>query len=297
MSPARLTARTRSARPGEPQEHFRESAVGQTAWQGGGDAEGGVPTLEVEGYRAVIRLNRPRHHNRLQPDDVITFGKLLDEVQAARDIRVLLVTGAGPSFCSGYHLGAIGSNAIGKAPDFPGNPMEYAALADRMDALPMPTIAVVNGSLYGGGVELAVSCDFRIGVTPSRMFIPVARFGSQYLLNGMKRLVHRLGLAAAKRILLAGEEFDAEAMLRMGLLDELATRETLWDRALAWSDQIAKQGPLAVRAMKVALNEIARGEFDEEAARARGTALQKTQDAAEGIAAREARRQPVFQGR
>lgn len=267
----------------------------QSSRWAGGESEGGVPTLEIEGQRAVIRLNRPKHHNRLQPDDVIMLGKLLSEVAAAPDIRVLLITASGPSFCSGYHLGAIGSNASGH--DFPGNPMEYAALADRIDALPMPTIAAVNGSIYGGGVELAVSCDFRIGVTPAQMFIPVARFGSQYLVNGMKRLVQRVGLAYAKRILLAGEEFDAEAMLQMGLLDELTTRETLWDRALAWSDQIAKQGPLAVRAMKVALNEIARGEFDEEAARARGAALQKSEDAAEGIAAREARREPVFQGR
>jgi enoyl-CoA hydratase/carnithine racemase len=221
---------------------------------------------------------------------------LITEVAAAPDVRVLLITASGPTFCSGYHLGALNANPAQADPDAPGSTTAYAALADRLDALPMATIAVINGSVYGGGVELAVSCDFRLGVTPSRMFIPVAKIGGQYLPNGMKRLVQRLGLGPAKRILMGGEHFDAEGMLRMGLLDEAVAREGLWPLAIAWSDRICGQAPLAVRAMKGFLNQISHGEFDEDAFRRSSEALRRTDDHKEGLAAIRSRREPVFHG-
>lgn len=259
------------------------------------EGDPGAPTLSFDGARAIVRLNRPDHHNRLEPRDVVKLGAFFSELERREDVRVLLISGSGPTFCSGYHLGVLGTGSA--APIDPaGSPAAYGDLADRLASLPMPTIAVVNGSLYGGGVELAISCDFRIGVTNSKMFIPVALIGGQYLIGGMRRLVSRVGLAAAKRILLAGEHFDDAGMLRIGILDELVEPSRLWDTAMLWSDRIAEKAPLAVRAMKASLNEISAHEFDQDVAQARSARLQASEDYREGIEAIKAKRKPTFIG-
>ena len=109
--------------------------------------------------------------------------------------------------------------------DWSDNPL--TRLCDALEAFPVPTVAGLNGGAYGGGVELALACDFRIGVTGMRAFAPPARLGIHYEPAGIARVIDRLGSQAARRMFLLAETFDAPALLAAGFLDRLVEPEEL----------------------------------------------------------------------
>ena len=259
------------------------------------ETEGAVPSLAVEGARATIRLNRPRHMNRIQPEDIPVLVRLLDEVDATRAVRVLVLTGSGRAFSAGYHLGDLAEQAEGGGSD--GGVPSFEALTVRLEACRVPTICRLNGGVYGGSTDLALACDFRIGHTNIEMFMPAGRLGVHYYEAGMRRYVSRLGLNAAKRLFLTAERIGAAEMLKIGYLTEVAPPEELDARVDALAERIADMAPLAVQGMKRALDEIARGELDRVMLEARQAACQESEDLKEGLRAFREKRQPVFQGR
>jgi enoyl-CoA hydratase len=155
----------------------------------------------------------------------------------------------------------------------------------------------MQGGVYGGGTDLALACDFRLGAKGIRCFIPPAKLGIQYHPHGLKRAVTRLGLGPAKRLFLATETFDDAEMLRTGFLDWLVDQDALAERAQALIATLAGLAPQAVRGMKQGLNEIAIGLFDERAARDRAANSFRTEDFHEGRAAMTEKRPPNFSGR
>jgi enoyl-CoA hydratase/carnithine racemase len=253
------------------------------------------PTLSVDSFCATIRLNRPAQHNRLEPTDIETLLGLCDQIARRADIRVVLLTAIGKSFCAGYHLGELVSrhDASGALPER----MPLDLLGDAVERLPQPTIAVLNGPVYGAGSDLALACDFRIGVPETRLTVPVATLGGAYGGRGLRRFATRLGLSAAKRIFLCGETFDAEALQAIGYLDAIADPSKLGEVTATWVDRLTAKAPIAVAAMKRVLNDIARAEFDEAVAREGQQRTRKSSDYAEGLAAVAAKREPDFKGR
>ena len=249
----------------------------------------GLPTLTVDGHRATIRLNRPELHNRIEPDDIFEIMRLLDAADADRNIRVLVLTARGKSFSSGFHIQQIGVNRDAATPGFD-------AMTDRMERTRMPTIAALNGGVYGGSTDLALACDFRIGVTGMSMFMPAARLGLHYYPGGMQRYVSRLGLDTAKRLFLLAERLDAAELLRIGFLTELVAPEALDETATARAATLAANAPLAVQGMKTALNDIARGDADLAQIAARAGAAGRSADLQEGRAAWVEKRVPKFVG-
>ena len=133
----------------------------------------------------------------------------------------------------------------------------------------MPTVAALNGGAYGGGVEIALACDFRVGVTGMRAFAPPAKLGIHYEPAGIRRAIDRLGSQAARRMFLLAETFDAEALLAMGFLDHLVAPEALAAKVAEMTATVAGLAPLAVRGMKRTIVELARGTLDAAAARER----------------------------
>jgi len=246
--------------------------------------------LAFDGARATITLNRPDRHNALAPDDLARFVALLDEVEDRPEVRVLVVTGTGDrTFCAGFDIAALAA----ERPD--DNP--FVRLVDRLAAVARPSICALNGSVYGGGAEIALACDLRIGVEGMRMFVPAARLGLHYPVAGLKRYVQRLGLGPAKRLLLAGETFAARELLRVGYLDYLVAPGELAERTDALARDIAGLAPLAVGGMKRTLDAIAGGALDEAAAEAAVRACFESEDFREGQAAHAERRRPRFRGR
>lgn len=249
----------------------------------------GVPTLSVADGCATICLNRPAVHNRIEPGDLVALAALLDQVEADRALRVVVLTATGKSFSSGFHIGELGA-----AEPAPGHGFED--VVDRVERLRVPTVCALQGGVYGGSTDLALACDFRIGVADIAMFMPAARLGLHYYLGGLRRYVSRLGPDATKRLFLTGERIEAEAMLAIGFLTELVAADRLDARVAELAATLAANAPLAVQGMKAAINGLACGDADLDAIRHAARASMSTQDVAEGRAAWLARRPPRFVG-
>jgi enoyl-CoA hydratase/carnithine racemase len=261
-------------------------------------AEGTVPVVSLAAGRAVIRLNRPRAHNRLEPVDLPALREAFERLDADPGVRVLILTGTGESFSSGYHIGALAERQGGGEPaGADSDPDAFANTVDRLEAMRIPTIAALNGSVYGGATDLALACDFRVGVEGMRMLMPAVRLGIVYYASGLRRYVSRLGIAAAKRLFLTAQPLEAEEMLRIGYLDEIVPSEHLMARAEALAAILAANAPLAVAGLKQAINAAAAGTLDPEALAATRARCAASSDHAEALKAWLEKRSPVFTGR
>src|ERR1700728_3493524 len=185
-----------------------------------------TPVLEIDAARATIRLNRPKHLNRLQPDDLEALLTLFDRIEADPAIRVMVLTGTGRAFSAGYDLNSVAERASSIVEQqSAGSAFEVAA--NRLEDLGVPTICRLNGGVYGGSTDLALACDFRIGLDNCEMFMPAARLGLHYYKSGIARYVTRLGLDNAKRLFLTAEKIGAVEMLRIGYLTSSVPVEAL----------------------------------------------------------------------
>ena len=246
--------------------------------------------FERDTRTARITLNRPERHNALEADDVARMVEIFDEIEADPAIRVLLLTGAGDrTFCSGASLDQMSSGQMSGA--------IFDTMTNRLAALRVPTVCALNGDVYGGGAELALCCDFRIGVEAMRLSVPAARLGVCYPIGGLTRYVRRLGPSIANRMLLAAEDMDGVELLRIGFLTELVAREAFED---AVTDRIARLrdlAPLAVQGMKQIMRGIEKGSMDPVEASAIIDRCTTSDDLREGIAAWREGREPEFRGR
>jgi enoyl-CoA hydratase len=252
-----------------------------------------TPVFEIEGARATIRLNRPRHLNRLQPDDLDALLALFDRIEADPAIRVLVLTGTGRAFSAGYDLGSIAERASG-APQEPTAGSAFEIVVNRLEDLAMPTICRLNGGVYGGSTDLALACDFRIGVDTCEMFMPAARLGLHYYNSGIKRYVSRLGVDNAKKLFLTAQKIGAAEMLRIGYLTAMVPAEGFDAEVDQLAAILAANAPVAMRGMKRAINEFARGTLDEEAADRRHRDSMRSAEIKEGIKAFAEKRPPKF---
>ena len=255
-----------------------------------------APLLSVADRRAVVRLNRPREHNRLEPGDLAVLREIFNRIDADSSIRALVLTGTGKSFSSGFHIGALADRLAGKDAVVEDRDA-FERMVDRLEALRVPTIAALNGSVYGGATDLALACDFRIGVEEMRLLMPAARLGIVYYASGIRRYVTRLGVAAAKKLFLTAQPIDAAEMLRIGYLDEVVAADGLMSRAEALAATLAANAPLAVAGLKRAINETAVGALDRDALGAVRALCAGSADHAEGVRAWAEKRTPVFAGR
>ena len=252
---------------------------------------GGVPTLAKAGGVATIQLNRPDVHNRMEPEDLAELNHLLSAAEADPALRVLVLTATGRSFSSGFNIGKLNGGDGDQGGDG-----SFERTADRLERLALPTICALNGGVYGGSTDLALACDFRIGVDGMQMFMPAAKLGLHYYAGGMRRYVERLGVGAAKRLFLTGDRQDTQALLRIGYLDEAVPADRLMERVAELAAVLAANAPIAVQGMKRCLNDIARGEMDLALVAANQQRSRASADLQEGRAAWLEKRQPKFNG-
>jgi len=252
-----------------------------------------TPVLTIDGARATIRLNRPKHLNRLQPDDLEALLKLFDRIEADATIRVLVLTGTGRAFSAGYDLNSVAERAT-SAPEQQTAGSAFEVVVNRLEDIGKPTICRLNGGVYGGSTDLALACDFRIGVDTAEMFMPAARLGLHYYKSGIKRYVARLGADNAKKLFLTAQKIDAQEMLRIGYLTGIAPFEALDEEVDKLARVLAGNAPVAMRGMKRAINEFSRGQMDEDAADRRARDSMRGAEIKEGIAAFAEKRAPKF---
>ncbi|MET0542548.1 MAG: enoyl-CoA hydratase/isomerase family protein [Variovorax sp.] len=247
----------------------------------------GTPELDIEGAVARITLRRPAQANRLEPDDLVVLAQHIATVDARPEVLVLVLQSEGSYFCSGYDISRIGASSHAVAFDEVINALE--------DCRPV-TVAVLQGSVYGGATDMALACDFRVGAQAIDMFMPAARLGLHFYPRGLERYVTRLGLDNAKRLFLTAERIDAEEMKRIGFLTHLAQPDALHEAAQRLVATLSGMAPIPLLGMKKHLNRIARGTLDlaalhEDMARAAASA-----DLREGQAAWAEKRPPRFTG-
>jgi enoyl-CoA hydratase/carnithine racemase len=245
--------------------------------------------LSIEGPVARLTLDHPERHNALTRSGLEQFLHHLREIEGDPQIRALVLTGAGDrTFCSGAALDEVRVGAV--------DGDSFQVVADRLAALPIPKLAAMNGSAYGGGAELGLCCDFRYGVEGMKIRVPAASFGLCYPPGGIQRYVSRLGVEAAKRILVATETLEAAELLRIGYLHRVCSREELPTLADDWAERLAGLAPLAVRAMLAICNGAADGNLDAGQAREWVERCNRSDDLQEGLQAAVEKRLPKFSG-
>jgi enoyl-CoA hydratase len=257
------------------------------------EAAASMPVLELGGARATIRLNRPKHLNRLQPDDLDALLKLFDRIETDPAIRVLVLTGTGRAFSAGYDLNSVAERAV-SAVEQASAGSAFEVVVNRLEDIGVPSICRLNGGVYGGSTDLALACDFRIGVDTCEMFMPAARLGLHYYKSGIARYVSRLGVDNAKKLFLTAEKIGAAEMLRIGYLTAMVPAEALDEEVDRLASVLAGNAPAAMRGMKRTINEIARGKLDEEAADRRHRESMRGAEIKEGIKAFSEKRPPKF---
>ena len=247
------------------------------------------PLLTIKGAIATITLRRPATHNKIEPEDVGVLRGYLAELNANRDVRVIVFESTGKSFSSGFDLGRLGASAAS-------GENQFQQFTDEIENARAITIAKLHGPVYGGSTDLTLSCDFRIGVEGMRMFMPAARLGLHYYPHGLRRWVSRLGLGNAKRLFLTSRTIEAEEMLRIGYLDALVPPESLDAQVNQWIEDLLAQAPIPLVTMKATLNEIGRQQYDEASAQAAHVASLKSRDIGEALAAFAEKRTPKVNG-
>ncbi len=253
--------------------------------------ESSLPILAISGAIARVTLNRPRHKNRLQPEDLAALQSMFTELAGNKDVRVVIITGAGDHFSAGFDLNELAAGNVGNALDGPGG---FGAMVDAVERLPQATIARLNGGVYGGATDLALACDFRIGVVGMAAMMPAAAIGLHYYKSGILRYASRLGLDNAKRMFLTAKRISTDELLRIGFLTEIAELQYFDESVDALAATLAANAPMAVQGVKLALNELCRGAWNDEVFIARTEQALNSQDLREGIASVQQKRPPTF---
>ena len=214
--------------------------------------------VEVSEGIATLTIDRPAVRNALDRTTVGECHRALDALDSDPDAGVLIVTGAGEtSFVSGADI-----NDIRERTREDGLSAISSSLCSRLERFPRPTIAAVNGYALGGGCELALACDIRVASDTARFGQPELGLGIIPAAGGTQRLPRIVGLGWAKHLILTGEVLDAKGALAIGLVTAVMPASQLQARARELAKRVLRQGPLAARLAKLALNASSRVDLD-----------------------------------
>ncbi len=208
--------------------------------------------VQVKEGIATITFNRPEILNALNAEALKEFSNALDEINANEDIRVLILTGAGEkSFIAGADIKQFLTFNTLKAKSF----SEMGrSLMNKLQELPIPVIAAVNGFALGGGCEVAMACDF-IYTSENAMFgLPEITLGIIPGFGGTQRLPRLVGESMAKELIFTGKMVPAEEAKNMGLVNKVCSQEQLMDEVIKTAKTIASKGKVSLRAAKQAIN-------------------------------------------
>ncbi len=252
--------------------------------------------IESDGGVVTATLNRPEAMNALSAGLAAELRALLERVAARRDVRVLVLQGAGGrAFSAGADL----KERRTMTPDeLWAHSRGIHRACDMLEALPQPTICAISGYCLGGGLELALAADLRIAATTAQFGFPEMTLGAFPGAGGPVRLPRIIGPAWAKEILFTARRVGADEARQLGLVHHVVATEDLAERARAAARQILRVSPLGARAVKQIVN---RGvDMTTEDATVLANALRQpleaTQDYQEGLRAHFEKREPRFIG-
>jgi len=251
--------------------------------------------VDVSEAIATITIDRPAGKNALDRRTVDEIRAALQALAANEDAGVLILTGGGEAaFVSGADINDIRARGRDE-----GLAAINSSLFAEVERFPRPTIAAINGYALGGGCELALACDVRIAAETAKFGQPELGLGIIPGAGATQRLPRIVGLGRAKYLILTGEIIDAKQALEIGLVSAVTPPGQLQIRARELAKKMLRQGPLAARLAKVALNASARVDLDsglliETLAQA---LCYSSEDKQEGTTAFLEKRKPKFSGK
>ncbi|AKF07022.1 enoyl-CoA hydratase/isomerase family protein [Sandaracinus amylolyticus] len=209
--------------------------------------------LEIDGALATLTIDRQDKLNALNAQVIAELHDAAREVRTTRDVRCLIVTGAGEkAFVAGADISEMKEMRLDQARAFA---QAGHAAFDALEALPFPVIAAVNGFALGGGTELALACDFIYASEKAKFGQPEVKLGVIPGFGGTQRLLRRVGNAHARELIYTGAIIGADEALRIGLANRVLPHGELLSAARATAATIAQMGPLAVAEAKKVMRE------------------------------------------
>ena len=250
--------------------------------------------VTAEAGIVVVTLNRPDRYNALGSRMVDELDEALESIEGAGEVRAMVLSGAGDkAFCSGVDLK---ERAEMDADGRWSHNRALGAFAERLARLQVPTIAALNGLAFGGGLEIALACDFRVAAEGARFALPEVGIGIVPGAGGTQRLPRLIGVTKAKELILTGRRISAEDAHDMGLVSKVVPRSSLMEEARSLAEEIAANSPLAVAYAKAAVD-LASETTIEQGLRYETAAIRATltsEDYKIGLAAFAEKRTPEF---
>ncbi|ASS75883.1 enoyl-CoA hydratase [Tumebacillus algifaecis] len=268
--------------------NFRETPLAE-------DRKGLVQTEFSDGI-ATVTLNRPEAANAFSVEMLEQFIDALYSLKFDPEVRVVIITAAGEkAFCAGADLIQRGQMDMAQARQ---HINLIRSAVNEVEALPQPTIAAINGVAFGGGTELLLAVDIRVAVQSAKFGLTETALAIIPGAGGTQRLPRLIGVAKAKELILTARRIDASEAEQIGLVNYVVAQEELLNKAHELAREITKNGPLAVRQAKLAINkgievDLATGLAIEQNAY---EVIMPTQDRLEGLKAFKEKRPPVYKG-
>lgn len=207
--------------------------------------------FEVQENIAIISFNRPKALNALNQDLLQEFNTAITQVEASEDIRVLILTGAGEkAFVAGADISQLAQMSSLQAKKFA---VKGQKILSRLESLPIPVIAAVNGFALGGGTELSLACDFIYASETAAFGLPEITLGLIPGFGGTQRLARLVGTNMARELIYTGKIFPAAEAKALGVVNQVFAPDALMDAVMKTAKAIAKKGSTSLRAAKEAI--------------------------------------------
>lgn len=255
-----------------------------------------VIILSIENGIARIRLNRPKKLNALNSDVFRELEEAIGKIEADKNVRVVVITGSEHAFAAGADIDQMSEGDVRMSCELTDSGMR---VQERLSDLPFPTIAAISGYCLGGGLELALCCDFRIASETAVLGLPEINLGIIPGGGGTQRLPRLIGRGAALKMIMLGETIDAIDAEKIGLVDFVVQVTEVENRVQIFAEKLMQRPQIALRAAKAAVHKGMSISLKD------GLYLEKylfgmlfgTEDQKEGMCAFLEKRKPQFSGR
>ena len=246
---------------------------------------------------ATITLHRPERLNSFSQKMFDEWKDVVARCAFDKNIRVLVVTGEGRAFSSGVDLSDLGSDKL-ESSAFRFYSRQAHQAFDDLETLEVPVIAAINGLCYGGGVELALSCDIVLASENATFCLIENQLGAIPASGACNRMIHLVGLAKTKELIITADPIHAAEARRIGLIAQVFKHDELMDRVYTYAERLLKNSPLAMGMAKHVVNMCVNTDMHtgRDIERLAQSLLVQSADHKEGMAAFAEKRDPAFKG-
>ena len=242
--------------------------------------------FEVKGDITELCLCAPERRNAIGSREIGLVKSAIDSIPDTS--RLFVIRSEGPVFCAGANLKEITDGTM--------DGDDFQSMTNAIASLAMPSLAIVEGDVFGGGAELLFSCDFRLGVTGKNLKIPAAAVGLCYPVEGIQRMTQRLGSTLVRKLLLTTESVNFEKLAQHNAFDWLVPSTDIKEESEALIARLTGLAPLSMASMLAIIKSVEEGRFDCSAAQARADRCSQSEDLSEGLLATREKRVPIFKG-